>query len=42
MRVYVGIMLLWLSFCGMGYYGDLDKPVDNPVIKKRYMGVSPR
>ena len=28
MRVYIGIMLLWFSFCGVGYSGDLDKPVD--------------
>lgn len=36
MRIYIGIMLLWLSFCGMGYTGSLDKPVDNPKIEKLF------
>lgn len=38
MRIYIGIMLLWLSFCGLGYAGGLDKPVDNPVIERLKAG----
>lgn len=36
MRFYIGFLLLWMSFYSIGYAGDLDKPVDNPVIEKPY------